>query len=530
MRKLIIAMLAVLLLCGCGAETKKEETQPAGNTSMQIQLQDQEVTFEPWEQDGLPTEGCYYLTKDVVLTEQLVVSGQLKLHLNNHTIQGEKDITYGSLIHVSAGGDLLIYDAPESNGRIIAPRSITAKPVVTSTVTVAGTATMAGGTVDATEINLEDVANGAGLYVQAGGVLNITGGTVIGGTVICYSLNPMVDVEEEPAQQEGTTQQEGTAQQEEATQEEQPEQQEPVYLELYGKGGSVYVAKGGLCNFSGGTIRNGIAGLGGNVYTEPDEAEPGKFVMTGGLITDGEALFHGGNVYVDGYVEISGGEIRLGKSYCNGGNFFVEGTLEMTGGVIAEGCCDPNGLGGKRGGNLCVNGVEAVVHIANASILDGTATGGEGFGGNISVIGQCAREFSVTDTTISGGKGHRGGNLYFGTLAKDVGPENLDFYMSNVTVSNGVKTYRGANLCMDSDFRGIYVNLIMDNSTFLLDTGETISLGAGSALDTWATLTMNGGSIEGGTLNLYGDSVLTTNGTKLTMEDHGGQGEMIVNP
>lgn len=521
MKKLICVMLAILLLCGCGAEPANVQTEPTWDGLHRAQIQGEEVVFEAWELEGLPAEGCYYLTSDVVLTKSFTVTGELKLHLNGHTVQGEKKVDYGSLITVAAGGSLLIYDTPEGTGAVISPRSITGNPTIKSLISVNGTMTLAGGTVDATEVNLEDVANGAAFCVNDGGLLNIVGGTVVGGTTICYSLDPRTLLDEESAQD----------QQQEQEQEQQDQPQEaPEIPELLGKGGSIYVGKGGVCHVSGGTIRDGIAGLGGNIYTEADPEKPGKLVVSGGLITEGEAVFHGGNIYNEGLVEMSGGEISLGSSYCNGGNLFITGRLEMTGGVIREGCSDPNNLGGKRGGNLCVNGAEAVVHIANASILDGSAVGGEGFGGNISVIGQCAREFSVTDTTISGGRGHRGGNLYFGTLAKDVLPDNLDFYMSNVTVSDGTASYRGANLCMDSDLRGIYVNLVMDNSSFLADTGETISLGAGAALDTWATLTMNGGAIEGGGLNLYTDSILTANGTKLTMDSHGGEGQMIVNP
>ena len=95
----------------------------------------------------------------------------------------------------------------------------------------------------------------------------------------------------------------------------------------------------------------------------------------------------------------------------------VVGTLEMTGGTIREGRCDAGGLTGKRGGNILVNGVNAVVNIANAQILDGNGQGKENFGGSICVMGQCAKEFSIVDTQIIGGFGHRGGVLYFGTLA-----------------------------------------------------------------------------------------------------------------
>ena len=308
---------------------------------------------------------------------------------------------------------------------------------------------------------------------------------------------------------------------------------EPVEMpELFGKGGTVYVAVGGTLNLSGGTIQGGSAGLGGSVYLEEDAEKPGTMNMSGGLVTSGETIFHGGNIYIAGLMNMSGGEIAEGQAYNHGGNLVVTGTLEMTGGVIRGGQCGAGGLSGKRGGNILVNGLNATVSIADAQILGGKATSGEGFGGNISVIGQCAREFSVVNTLIADGMGHRGGNLYFGTLAKDVSPDNLDFYMKDVTVRDGTSSYRGANLCMDSDLRGVYVNLVMDNSTFLLEdkSRETISLGAGAAIDTWATLTMNGGAIEGGDLMLYVDSVLTANGTKMWRIEEIDDGRLVINP
>ena len=524
MKKLICLLLAVALLAACSAPA--EETAPTEDDKLRLEIGGTEESFEPWEQAGLPTEGSFYLTQDVVLETQLRVEGSLKLHLNGHSITGLDSVIYGNMIMVAPGGEMLLCDSEGGQGRLVSPFSYGAKTTVGSMVAVAGSFTLAGGTVDASAISLEDKANGAGFLVLEGGQLNVSGGTVIGGTTWCSALTPPPP--EAPAAGENPETTEPT----EATEATEPVDiadlvdQQP--FEILGKGGSVYVAPGGTCNLSDGEIRDGSGGLGGNVYVD----EGGLLMVSGGSITAGESVFHGGNVYVAGTLEMSAGEITLGGSYSNGGNLFVSGKLEMTGGLIAEGTCDVNSMTGKRGGNLCVNGEEAVIHISNATIRDGSANGGEGFGGNISVIGECAREFSVSDTTISGGIGHRGGNLYFGTLSKSVNPENLDFYMRNVTVSNGVYTYRGGNLCMDSDLRGVYVNLVMDDSKFLMEENarETISLGAGAAVDTWATLTMNGGSIEGGSLNLYADAVLTANGTAMTMDNNIGQGELVVNP
>lgn len=538
MKKLFCILLAVLLLTGCGAPAAQTQSTTQASTQVSAVLDGTEVVFQPLEKAAaLPAEGCWYLTSDVTLTEKVTVTGQLKLHLNGFAIRGAEATQFGNLFEVPAGGELVIYDEEDSTGAVIAPRAFTAEPYVLHMFHVAGTVTIAGGTVDASALSLENISNGAGFYVADGGVVNVQGGTVTGGSALCFSLDPTknIPIDSEPADTptEGETEPTEAATEPTATEPTATEPTEPAQeLELFGKGGTVYVAPGGTLNLSGGTIRGGSAGLGGNIYLEEDAEKPAVMNMTGGTVLGGEVLFHGGNIYNAGVMNVSGGEIAEGLAYNHGGNIVVVGTLEMTAGTIRAGRCDAGALAGKRGGNILVNGVNAVVHIANAQIIDGDGHGGENFGGNISVIGQCAKEFSIVDSVISGGLGHRGGNLYFGTLAKDVSPENLDFYMKNVTVSGGSASYRGANLCMDSDLKDIFVELVMDNCTIICDDPgrETVSLGAGAAADTWVTLTMNGGAIQGGTLTVYGLATLTANATELTTQEHGGLGQIVVNP
>lgn len=540
MKKLICILLALLILTACGAQSEQQSqtTVPTTQGAPTAQLGGTEVTFEAWEGEGLPTEGSYYLQNDVVMTEKLTVTGKLQLHLNGHTVRAAEATQMGEQFHIASGGEMTIFDGADAQGAVIAPRAFTAQPYVLHMFLVEGTLTVAGGTVDGSAISLENVSNGAVFYVEDGGVLNMEGGTVTGGTTICYSLDPTKNVPVDVAPADTPTEEGTEATEPVATEATEPaateptEATEPEELELFGKGGTVYVEIGGTFNMSGGTMQNGSAGLGGNVYLEGDDTGVATMNMSGGTILAGETIFHGGNIYNSGVMNVSGGEIAQGNAYNNGGNIVVVGTLEMTGGTIREGRCDAGGLTGKRGGNILVNGLNAVVHISNAKILDGNGQGKENFGGSICVMGQCAREFSITDTEIIGGMGHRGGVLYFGTLAKDVNPENLDFYMSNCTVSGGTCSYRGDNLCMDSDLRGVYVELTMDNCNIICEGAarETISLGAGAAADTWAKVTMNGGSIEGGSVMLYKDSFLITNGTKLTMEPDSTNGQFIHTP
>ena len=531
MKKVICMILAMLmLLTACGAPAAENSTTAAAaNGKLCAQIGGEEVAFEPLEQAQLPTEGDYYLTADVVMDAPMTVSGKLQLHLNGHKITGAEGVDYGSLFTIPAGSEMVVYDAEDGLGAIVSPRSFTAKPSVKQLFQVEGTVTLAGGTVDAAAISLENVANGAAFYVADGGVLNIAGGTVIGGTTLCTSLTPEPKEDPNAQKTEDAAAQEGEQTEEETT---VVEEEIPEPVEIIGKGGSVFVAVGGTCNISDGTVTAGYAGLGGNIFVDGNESGAGLLNISGGEISSGEAMFNGGNVYALGTIKMSNGLLLEGRAYSNGGNIYLEGTLEMTGGTLEAGRCDHNGRAGKRGANLLVNGLNAVVNIDNAQIIDGDGHGSENFGGNISVIGQCAREFSITNTTISGGQGHRGGNVYIGTLAKDVNPENLDYYMKNVTISEGSCSYRGANLCMDSDLQDVYINLVMDDCTFSCEDGtrETISLGAGSWVNTWVTLTMNGGAINGGNLTIYGDATLTCNGTAIEREVYGGAGNLVVNP
>lgn len=528
MKKLVWLLLAALLLTACGGPAGSKD--PASDGKLRLEVLGEEVAFSPWEQDGLPAEGSYFLTKDVVLDAPSTVSGQLKLHLNGHTVTGAEGVQFGSVITVPAGGELVLCDAEGGAGRVLSPRSYPANPTVVSLFTVGGTVTVAGGTVDASVINLEDVGNGAGFHVQAGGVLNIAGGAVIGGTTWCSALEPPASTEQtQQTEQTETAETTEPTESTEPTEATEPAQEEEKPFEILGKGGSVYVAGGGVCNISGGEVRQGSAGLGGNLFVEPE----GQINITGGRIVEGEAVFHGGNAYISGCLNMSAGEIALGGSYSNGGNLFIEGTLEMTGGVIAEGTCDVNTMAGKRGGNICVSGEEAVIHIANAEIRDGSANGGEGFGGNISVIGWGAREFIMKDTLVTGGIGHRAGNIYIGTIKKTINDENLDYSMINVTVSDGLSSYRGSNICIDSDVPEKTIVLNMENCDLIDSSNSTrdnLAVGAGAADQTWCEVTMTGGSIQGGTLTIYGLATLTTHGAKLDQTEHAYSGQLIMDP
>ena len=353
MKKMIcVALILMLLLCGCGTESPAT-TETTWDGLHRAQIKGEDVTFEAWEQEGLPTEGCYYLTSDVALSQTVTLTGDLKLHLNGHIISGADGAVLGNFFVVPAGTAMTLYDVPEAEGAIISPRSYSGKPTVTSMIVVGGSFTMAGGTIDASEISLENVANGTGFYVQDGGVLDVVGGTVVGGFALCSTLDiPEVVV----------TDDEGV-------------EIELEPMEIIGKGGSVYLAPGAVCNVSGGVIRNGNAGLGGNIFVDGNDEKSGVLNLTGGTIADGEALFHGGNVYSCGKVVLSGGELRSGGACLNGGNVYSErGTVDVQEGAYVYGGSSAKYKSGGVGGNFFI-AKNGVLTMTGGMVTEGNTTG-----------------------------------------------------------------------------------------------------------------------------------------------------------
>lgn len=544
MKKLICIVLAMLLLTACGAPAADSAgtTAPAANGPRQATIGDQQVTFEAWEQAGVPTAGDYYLTQDVVLEAPVQVGGNLRLHLNGHNITVANGVVVGSLFMIPAGSAMTVYDEPLADdfsieydldykeeaeavvtcGSITSNRSFSGKVTVSSMFMVGGELTIAGGHVDATNINLEDRANGAVAYVQEGGKFTMDGGLITGGLTWSFKKP------EPPAPPATTT--EGT----EPTESTEPvEEVEPEVPEYYGYGGAVYVAKGGLCTINGGWIWRGSAAYGGNIYVAGDETGAGKLVINGGTLLAGEATTQGGNICVDGEVEITGGLLDAGQSYGHGGNIFLSGKLNMTGGTLYRGACDVNGVQNKRGGNLAVNGLYATVKITNAEILDGTASCKETHGGNVAAFGYGAVDFEIGEgTVITGGKGHRGGNIYIGHLNKDVPVENIDYVFNKVTMGGGSTTYRGSNICTDTKNNDRRILVTFNDCTATVETPSELSIAAGAGAPDIARVdfVINGGTWNGGGFNIYQYCTVTCNGVNLVDCASSGNGEYIENP
>lgn len=522
MKKLICILLAMLLLTACGAPGAPAETTAAKVSAV---LDGQEVVFQPWNEAGIPTSGEYYLTADVELAETVTVAGDLKLHLNGHTVLAKKDEPLGNMFIIPAGSTMTVYDEhyaenddlyiPEDEeeelpvvlgGKIASNRVFSGTTTIQSMFMVEGELTIAGGHIDASEMNLEDRANGLVAYIQPGATLNMCGGVVTGGTTWSF-LKP-----EEVYDENG-----------ELIEIIEPE----VY---YGFGGAFYVEKDAVCNISGGTIWRGSASKGGNIYVYGDETGAyGTLNISGGTLLAGEATAWGGNVCVDGKINMSGGLMLQGRSYGHGGNIFLTGHMEMTGGTLEAGACDVNTLQNKRGGNLAINGLYSTVKITNATIIDGTASCKETHGGNVAIFGYGAVEFEMNDSTVTGGLGHRGGNIYVGHFNKDIPLENVDYVFNRVTMGNGQTTYRGSNLCTDTKNNDRRIVVTFNDCIANVEdpTELSIAVGAGAPDISRCDIIINGGQWNDGGFNIYRYCTLTCNGVTLSHCDPSGGGSFF---
>lgn len=560
MKKLICIMLAVLLLTGCAGGAAPEAAELKAN------IQGEEITYQAWEKDGLPTEGSYYLTREVEIAQAVTVSGELNLHLNGHSIVAAHDTIMGHMFVIPAGSRMTVYDTPVEDpfasfdneepeefelelvtGTIVSNRSFSGKMTISSMFKVEGELVMAGGHIDASPINLEDRANGSAINVRSGGHFDMVGGVITGGTTWRFAVEkPLAETETSalsgtPATttpDATTTTPDGTAPTETTAPVETtaPAVTEPVIEianETLGRGGAVYIDKGASATMSGGTIWKGSACEGGNFYVAGDEEGSGQLTILGGVLLYGEAVMAGGNVYVAGKMDMSDGTMLWGRSYCDGGNLFLSGQLNITGGKLEGGACDVNAKGYKYGGNIAVNGINATVSITNTEILDGTAACKESHGGNISIVRYGAKEFEVGEgTKIIGGLGHRGGNVYVGHFAKDIPLENTDYVFTKVEMSGGTTTYRGANMCSDTKDTTRPIQVTFNDCNMIVDNaGErSLAIGAGAKDVSQCIIVINGGTFTGGEIHIYGSSTVTSNGTKFVDCPVGGTGIYTENP
>ncbi len=167
-------------------------------------------------------------------------------------------------------------------------------------------------------------------------------------------------------------------------------------------GGNLYIAGTAKVYLHDGTITGGGAGKdyaggtsngwGANI----EVAGTGYLLIEDGVtVSGGKCLGNGGNIRIgaDSVVEMTGGLITGGQTNDNGGNIFVQGTLNVTGGSIEGGRA-------KNGGNISAN-TSKTISLSNITISGGEATTGQG--GNVRIFNNADATLNLTNVTLTGG-------------------------------------------------------------------------------------------------------------------------------
>ena len=205
-----------------------------------------------------------------------------------------------------------------------------------------------------------------------------------------------------------------------------------------GKGGGVYMGASGVkykFQMTGGEITNNEAVEGGGVYA--GKYSTSQFTMTGGSITNNTATNTGGGVYVTKMTfNMSGGEIAKNTATSAGGGVFarLDGTFTMNGGTITGGNNAADGGGVYASGKFTMTGGE--INGSNATT-----------GGGVYVYG----EFNMSGGKICGNAAdERGGGVY-------VDPNGMFTVSGTATVKENTKNSTANNVYLVSRSNSITI-------------------------------------------------------------------------
>ena len=263
----------------CGSSTH------ANCTSDTCRKATSEVNFEKWEEsDSLPTStGNYYLTKNVTLSTEKPITGDVTLCLNGYKIEAASGVT--------VNGTLTITDCVGSGSIVDVDKKHTGVNIQNI-----GTLNLYGGTIKNFEKGVVNNGTfnmyGGKLTKNSQGVSNQRTFNMHGGTITENSGFP--------------------------------------------NGAGVYNSDS--FTMSGGDITNNTTsqgdgkGYGGGVYNS------GSFEMTGGTITGNEAKQYGGGVCNSNHFEMTGGTItgNTAKNYGGGGVYSGSTSTYIYGGRITN--------------------------------------------------------------------------------------------------------------------------------------------------------------------------------------------------
>lgn len=243
---------------------------------------DKTVTWNIWDGDNgkLPTAaGHWKIGKDYTSTASTIAAADVVVDLNGHTVK-VASATQGYILNNAATKLTILDTSKEQTGAIIANggADLTASYGLIEVAKAKAVFNLLSGTIDGSNINATQV--GAVVYVIKGGIVNIEGGKIVGGTTV-GGLN------------------------------------ETTGADIGGRGGAILIKAGGIVNVSGGEIVGGKAirntsltsnAHGGAIYVE----KTGKLNVSGGKISGGTAELGGNCVYILQEADLvqTGGEIE----------------------------------------------------------------------------------------------------------------------------------------------------------------------------------------------------------------------------
>lgn len=270
----------------------------------------------------------------------------------------------------------------------------------------------------------------------------------------------------------------------------------------------------------GGTLKGcAVSSTGGVAYVES-----GTFTLDGGTIEgSSDNISQAGAIRIaGGTVEVKSGTIKNGHA-TKGGNIYISaGKLNLSGGTITGGYSVIEGSTNGQGGNIFQSG--GTINMTGGSITDGKAE----VGGNIDTYNGTFKITGTGTATISGGESTgNAGNIYCykGSDANNNYESNITVDNPNATISGGIAAGDGGNIYLIGNLtlkQGTISGGTADNGagirstgTFTMEggnlTGGTAELG-GAVYMAGGTVTLQGGTVTGGTA-VAGGAVYLYNGT-----------------
>ena len=243
-----------------------------------------DIAFNEWNFDNsLPTSGNYYLTKNVTLSTEQTITGDVTLCLNGYKIEAAPGVT--------VNGTLTITDCIGSGSIVGVDKKHTGVNIQNI-----GTLNLYGGTIKNFEKGVVNIGTfnmyGGKLTKNSQGVSNTGTFNMHGGTI----------------------------------------------TENSGASNGAGVSNSDRFTMSGGDITNNTTSQGNSIGYGGGVCNIGSFEMTGGTIKGNEAKQYGGGVYNNNHFEMTGGTIEqnTAKNYGGGGVYSGSTSTYIYGGRITN--------------------------------------------------------------------------------------------------------------------------------------------------------------------------------------------------